>query len=448
MSPASRAALLLATTLPPDHAPDALLTLQLLAFGDVRAYFTEVDTWGALHGAARQIEQLHARIERRIRFDSIPALLAQPGRYLLAFEDAAQAERFRGEIAREAAALTGSLQINAAQLTLAASALFDGLLPIPSRVVGIPGVTPYQARINRYYGISNAGTVPTAEQASTHRHFGQVYARLLDQLETTNTGLAPFYECLPFMERCSACRERPASVFLNGEPRCQVCELREDTGASMAILAITLPDSARVLSRQTSPAAFARVAAAIEAITAPMLANPGALRLHDTYESRLIATPKRGLLDLLAKLPDAVRLPSGDETRVLVSVAYGPASPRTLIDMAERGGLHRTSSPDRIGIASSLDSFSTYSADSLEWLRGTVERLRSANLPPDAFANLPEQIARGTAALYSTYERLRLSPLMLRALDATEAQWGRESARYYRALADALALLRGDDERV
>jgi len=446
MSPASRAALLLANTLPPDHAPDAPLTLQLLTFDHVRAYFTEVDRWGALHGAARQIEQLHARIERRIRFDSVPSLIAQPGRYLLAFEDAAQADRFRGEIAREAAALTGSLQVNCAQLTLEASALFDGLLPIPARVVGIPGVTPYQARINRYYGLANAGTVPTAEQARARRHFGQVYARLLDQLEATSAGIAPFYECLPFAERCSACRERPTSAFVNGEPRCPVCELRERTGASMAILAITLPGSERALIKQTSSAAFARVAAAIDTVTAPVLANPGALRLHDAYETRLIATPKRGLLDLIAKLPDAVRLPSGDETRVIVSAAYGPAAPRTLIEMAERG--HHKLSPDRIGIASSPDSFGTYSAESLEWLRATVERLRGANLPPAAFANLPEQLARGTAALYTTYERLRLAPLMLRALDATEAQWGRESARFYRALADALALIRGDDERV
>jgi hypothetical protein len=64
--------------------------------------------------------------------------------------------------------------------------------------------------------------------------------------------------------------------------------------------------------------------------------------------------------------------------------------------------------------------------------------LRQSPLPAGSFAQLGEQLARGNAGLYYTFERSKLPPAHQQTLDRLERTW-LPGPRFYVMLAAALA---------
>jgi hypothetical protein len=128
-----------------------------------------------------------------------------------------------------------------------------------------------------------------------------------------------------------------------------------------------------------------------------------------------------------------------------IGVGFGAGSPRTLWKAAQSAlsATLRGGDAGRVALQPLRHlTATTYPADGLIALQNALERLRAAQLPNDVYTDLATQIARGTASLYYGYGRMRLDAPVLRVLDALESEWGRESARYFRALHDALTLAR------
>lgn len=425
--------------LPRDGTPITLLAIEADSPLD---YCFEVDQWQSVTGATRQLQTLFAQLKKSMHGE---LLYADDARILAIYRTQAEAERTALEAQKQIAAQTGILTLTIVIETLPAQMLYEGRFPAPVRVVGVPGVSPYQARINRYYGAESPYTVPTAEQLATRRHFGQVmewmHGRILQKRQQRD--VFPFYELLPFAEPCPLCRIRP----IEQGDHCLVCTKRigQESDKRQGVIVVTrLHQFEKQLVERRTPEEYAALYTQVQKAYEKSVQASGLTPLFTYGEYGILTTESGGLplaLSLFASTyPKDNKLPG-----LYIGVGFGDGSPGALWKAAQNAlsATLRGNDPTRIGLQPLHQLSATfYQADTLIALQNAIERLRSAHFPADVYTELAAQIARGTASLYYGYGRMRLEAGILRLLDTLESEWGRESARYFRALHDALALAR------
>jgi hypothetical protein len=433
--------------LPRDGAP---LTLLALEADDPLTYVFEVDHARSVSGAFHVLSSLFAQLKKNTHGE---LLHADDGRLLALYRTQAEAERAALDAHRLAAEHTRTLTLTSVIEELPARMLTEGRFPAPTRVVGVPGVSPYQARINRYYGLDSPYTVPTSAQLATRQHFGQVIDWLRPRLEQERhrRDVFPFHELIGFAEPCPLCRIRPAEAQY-----CGVCARRSALGSDTPVGAFILTHLygfEKQLSERRTPHDYAKLYAQVQTAYQRSLDASGLIALQCSGEQAILTGEVSGLplaLSLFAstyaneqKGQKDVPLPA-----LYLGVGLGAASPVTLWKAAQTAlsAVLRSAEPSRIALQvlgqETPLPVAFYPADGLLALQNFVEKLRAARFPADVYTELGLNIARGTASLYYGYGRMRLEPGLLRVLDGLETEWGRESARYFRALYDALTLAR------
>src|SRR5258707_14960017 len=187
------------------------------------------------------------------------------GRRLALCHDETLAQRWAEAIERAIAAETDIVTVSSALLTLTPQQIIGGLYRAPRSVIGVPGMNDYQERINKYYGLDSPSTVPKDDAVVKRRHFGEVVAlmRMLLARSAEGREVVPFYEALPFSERCESCRVRPAETLDNG-PVCGVCQhKRREVQAGKieraGIVHLSAVGLEKVLEAQRTPAAYRKV---------------------------------------------------------------------------------------------------------------------------------------------------------------------------------------------
>jgi hypothetical protein len=432
-----------------------------LAPRDPFGYLFEVDDWASVMGGALALTELDERLAGIIRATNLPetdVYHVDGGRFFVQLAEHDPYPLLKDAI-REAATLTGALTLESAILPITPSQLTEGLHPIPERVVGVPGVTPYQARINRYYKQANPATLPTPEQFAARRHFGQVWDRMrtlaqLDRFTASPTFAYPVEEILPFIERCPLCGIRPVEVRGGGSEWCGVCEKRI-SGAPSAppytlLIRYQVSGLDRLLAEQPTPELYRRTYRRVQSALERACVISGAETLYRAGDQGLLADRGNGLAALW-KLPEIFSDHLRDQFKSLtltVGAAAGVTPPSTLFESAgvALAAAVRSDDPGRVFVLTVNESGvrsepTGYPLEGLRALIQLTEVLRSIARPEGFLVDLAEQLRRGTAGLYIGYGRIRLAPSDRVTFDALESQWGAGSAKFQRALNDALTLL-------
>ncbi len=434
-------------------------------------YLFESDRWDEVMGASKRLARANEKMRAVLAADGYTAddLLHADGGGLLALaHDRAFAERWSEAIQRAVALETDIVTVSTLVYPVTVDQLMGGLYRAPRTVIGVPGVSDYQERINRYYGLSSPSTIPKEDAVAQRRHFGEVAAlvrSLLIRARESNQ-IVPFYESLAFAERCTSCRTRPAERLAD-DPVCGVClRKRNETSADkrtpepVALVWLEAVALDRLLERQRTPLAYHRLYTEIN--EALHLAVPGRLNtmvLASGGGWLLFAAPIANALDAATSALEAVVLHYGlkPPTAFITAIALAdaPGQLRALDDLLRQAvvALRQASAgseslldvrmlrPDR-----AFDRFrKPYTVGEARRLTAGIAVLQEASLPDNVFPQLTEQITRGNAGLYYTLERAKLSPAQQDTLHRLERAWDAGSTpgpRFYTLLADALVLAR------
>lgn len=462
------------------------------------AICSESDAWREVYGAGRQLLSLEDRFRAALP-EGIDFLYLDPGQVLtfLPAESSASAADIPRRLARIGADMAGVVTISAISHAVSVRQLVQGLYRAPNGVIGIPGVNSYQSRINRYYGLDSPSTVPTAESVAGQQHFGQVIdlTRTLIAHERESRQIVPFYECLPFVERCGSCRVRPAERLIDDLPVCGVCERKRASAELLAprleqgsqaldtlsaLIFLRVPGMAALLEKQRTPAGYRLVNAAMANALRRAANGSGARILWQSGADVLLAASAANALEAVSRAFvtfTALARGSLRETLPLYGgVAVGDASPRVLYATAKSAladaiRLSVTGSAGNapwIGLRVIPETPLTprgrqnlgvevphlrgegfrvrdsetplYSPENLPQLQSAARTFAEVQFPARYFDDLPAQLARQTAAMYYVYGRTRLDADSRRRLDALEEDWGKDTIRFYQALSDVLGL--------
>jgi hypothetical protein len=161
---------------PPADVP---LFLFAAEFDQPLSYIFESDRWDEVIGAGHRIASAASKVRTVLAADGYTAndLLHSDGGSLLALvHDRAVAARWVESIERAVATETDIVTVSTLIHPITIRQLTSGLYGTPRSVVGVPGVSDYQERINRYYGLSSRSTVPKEDAVAQRRHFGEVVA--------------------------------------------------------------------------------------------------------------------------------------------------------------------------------------------------------------------------------------------------------------------------------
>jgi hypothetical protein len=451
-------------------------------------YIFEADRWDEVIGAGHRLASAVSKVRTVLNADGYTAndLLHSDGSSLLALvHDRAVAARWVESIERAVASETDIVTVSTLIHPVTVRQLTGGLYGTPRSVVGVPGVSDYQERINRYYGLSSRSTVPREDAVAQRRHFGEVVAlsRSLMLRARESRQIYPFYEALPFAERCDSCRTRPAERLLDGSPVCGVCLRKRRDGGSQrgssvsnsisnsisndqpaGLVWIEAVGLERLLEQQRTPAAYRRLHSEIEETL--HLAIPGNTAVLASGGWSLIALPASEALEAATAALEAISLHYGLRLPVpfMAAVAIGsaPYQFRALRELTQQiaAQLRRTAAstgtPGTAEAATCLldvrvlrtdvafDRFRRpYTIDEARRLIAGISILSEGTLPDDLFPDLAEQIARGSAGVYYVFERSKLPQRDQQLLIRLERAWGAEGApgpRFYAMLSDALAL--------
>jgi len=421
-------------------------------------YLFESDRWDEIYGASRRLIRAGDKLRSILAADGYTPddLLHAGGDSIFALcHDRALAERWADSIERAVAAETDILTVSTAVHTLTLQQVIGGLYRAPRTVLGVPGFNDYQERINRYYGLSSASTVPTDEAIAQRRHFGEV-ATLLHGLLTRaaeSRQIVPFYEALPFAERCSSCHIRTAET-LNDGPVCGVCLRKRkepqptsqiEPDKNLALVRLEAVGFERALEDKRSLAAYRHLSVEInDLLKAASKARPGVISLGVGGGWAILITQAGTALDVALAILGVVtghKLPLA----VVVEVGSAPGQFRTLYDLAEQAvsymrRIEATALDIRVNQPGQpFDRFrKPFTVDEAQQLMSGVSILRQAPLPPGSFAQLAEQITRGNTGLYYTFERSKLSSTHQQTLDRLEQTW-LPGPRFFVMLSAALA---------
>src|SRR5262249_26772094 len=150
------------------------------------------------------------------------------------------------------------------------------------------------------------------------RHFGEVVAFLNTRLERARQSrqIVPFYESLPFAERCAACKVRPAETINDG-PVCGVCvrKRKEASGGVLdhaALIRVEALGLEHFLESQRSPSAYRRVCAELnDALRAGVKARPNINLLATGNGWMLLAAASGSALEAASAVTDSIALQYG-----------------------------------------------------------------------------------------------------------------------------------------
>ncbi len=471
-------ALIDSETPPANNQPDDPLILCILEPDEALAYVFESASWVESIGASKQLAALIDRLCKTLPPGS--AILSADSSRIVAFIPAGAYESHSGwqsALVRIAPEITSVATLSIGVLPLTVHHVFGGLYRTPSAVIGIPGMNVHQMRVNRYYGLDSGSTIPPPDRIAARRHFGEVLAlaRHLTGRSRENRLIFPFYDCLPPVIRCTSCRTRPAEHKAGNELLCGVCARKrmaagDPAGAAEmrrgAILSVFVPGIDTLLNGQRSPAAYRRLA----------------LKISETWQKALLAAERpEARLILLTKSSSEVWLlvPAGEgtstaarlcqtlaaanlpgSTAVCVGLAFGTGGAQAVYKSGRRalteaiGAWQRTPTASAISLrmADRLDfpgdstaEGLSYTPETLEHLSAAVRTLRTGHFPAERFADLPVQLARQTASLYYSHILNRLESSTRHTLDPIVGQyaalWGKDTPRFFHALADTFALL-------
>ncbi len=455
------------------EAIDANTPLFLFAarLDDPLQYVFESDRWDEVAGAAKRLAAAGGKLRLILAEDGFTAddlLHADDSGVLALTPDRGMAERWIEAMERAVAAETDLVTVSSVILPITARQLTEGLYGIPRAVLGVPGVHDYQERVNRYYGLSSPSTVPREDAVLQRRHFGEVVALIHSLLVRARESrvVVPFFESLPFAERCASCRIRPAESTKGGDeegevPICGVCLRKRmaSPGTKLSRAGLIWIEAAnldRALEHQRTPASHRRLYQDIEETLHIAIPGRRSVTVLAAGGGRMaLAAPASDTLEVATEMLEAISLHYGLKlpTAFIAAVVLGEFA--HLYDLLQQTASHlrravdgttclldvRTLSPD-----GAFDRFrKPYTIDEARRLLVGMSILRDAVLPDDFLAEMPEQVVRGSAGLYYVFERSKLAEAGQQVLKRLEHAWDAGAApgpRYYTMLADALALAR------
>ncbi len=432
---------------------DDLLTLFAAEVDTPSDYLFESDHWGDVCGAGVQLAGLADQFRAALTAENCRDILhLDAGRVMAFVPDQIIGERLQKAVERLAPIKTGMVTISTICHVFTVRQLVEGLYRAPTHVIGIPGVNSYQGRVNRYFGVESQSTIPTPAQIAARHHFGEVIA-LTDQLlqrARESRLIRPFYERLPFAERCESCQIRPAERLLENIPICGICQRKRsaapNTESYSALIMVRVPSLSKLRRSQRTPAAYRRLLTAYETAFGRAIERSGARCLWVSGDTALLAARAETALESVTRLMTTlIDLTRDTSLPFSVGIGAGNAEPQTLLKLANSAAADalRSPEPNRIALrfldAARFESPS-YTMDMVERLQSAARRFISARFPTDAFPDLSLQIARGTASLYYVYGRTRLDESHRRLLDGLEDEWGKDTMRFYHALDDLINL--------
>jgi len=455
---------------------DRPLALFAAALDHPRRYLFESDSWEEVSGASKRLARANEKMRAVLAADGYTAddLLHADGDSLLALaHDRTLAERWSHAIQRAVALETDIVTVSTLVHSVTVDQLLNGLYRAPRAVIGVPGVSDYQQRINRYYGLDSPSTVPKDDAIARRRHFGEVIALVHSLMirARESRAIVPFYESLAFAERCASCGVRPAERLAD-DPICGVClRKREANDPTRGLSPLSQPPPSalvwiegvafeRLLEQQRTPLAYHRLYTEInEALHLAVPGKLGTTVLASGGGWLLFAVPAKLALDSATSALEAVVLHYGlkPPTTFITAVALAdaPGQWRALDDLVQQAlvPLRQASAGGECLLdvrTLSLDRpfgrfRKPYTVGEARRLTAGLSVLHESPLPDDVFPQLAEQIARGNAGLYYTLEQAKLSTAQQDTLRRLERAWDAGSMpgpRFYMLLADALALAR------
>lgn len=428
-------------------------------------YIFESERWDEVSGASRRVARAADKLRSILANDGYAAsdlLHNSAGNVLALCHDEALAHRWVEAVERAIAQETDVVTVATVVRTLSVAQITGGLYRAPRSVIGVPGVNDYQERINRYYGLASPSTVPGADAIAQRRHFGEVVALLHGLLLRAKESrqILPFYEALPFAERCASCRMRPAErLDSDNAPVCGVC-LRKRSEAQSPKLdkvgviwleAVGLP---QLLEQQRRPASYQRLCSELnETLRTALPSRHGAVVLTANNGSMAFIAPAANALEAATSALEAITLHYNMKapTAFAASVALGTGHYRTLNDLAQetamdiRRSIEGSTSVLDVRLAGQpFDRFrKPYSLDEARQLIVGVSILREARLSANLFPDLAVQSTRGSAGLYYTFERSKLPQNDQQTLQRLERAWDMGATpgpRFFSMLSTALTL--------
>jgi hypothetical protein len=391
--------------------------------------------------------------------------------FLAACPDDATARRWCEAIERAVASETDLVTVSSAIQPFTYAQLIGGLYRAPRVVIGVPGMTDYQERINRYYGLESPSTVPKDDAVLERRHFGEVITLMDNLLQRSREArqIVPFYDSLPFSVRCASCGKRPAeSIDSNDHPCCGVCQRKRNNGQinnamdQIGFVTLEFVGFDRLRTQQRTISNYRRLCLELTDVLR---------RAVDPKENKqsLVTILSDGLGWIMIAVPVSSALETATTALERIGAHYGlklPASVSAVVilapTMAESRAAYTlsqqtlahmrrmsespTCSLDVRLTGQPFDRFrKPYTLDESRQLISGIKFLREIKLPATAFAELPEQIARGSAGLYYTFESAKLGNLYKQSLQRLEREWdvgASPGPRYFSMFAAALAVAR------
>jgi len=439
-------------------ATDEPLLLFAAEVDDPLHYLFETGGWRETYGASRQLSTLEDKFRAALVASGVmpDVLHADSGRIMTLLPANTDAAALLKRIARIPPELTGKLTVSAMTHRLTVRQLLSGPYRAPVGVIGIPGVTSYQARINRYFGLDSQSSVPTLDAVAARHHFGEVIAlsRQLIGHERESRVIVPFYECLPFAERCAACHTRPAERLIQYQAICGICWRKRQAAIDAppildqvrALIALRVPNMDRLLEAQRPPAAYRRMAATLTGALRRAASGSGGLAVWQSADCAWVAAPvdtaldvaQRAALTFAALTREVIREP------LHIGVCAGYAAPEHLAQGARAALAETFRDGDPIALATG-GHITRYAPDDLDRLQRGIHALATAQSALTPFADLATHITQQTASMYYVYGRARMTDDQRRPLDAIEGEWGKNTPRFYRALNDMIGLLGSAD---
>ncbi|MHB8625561.1 MAG: hypothetical protein ACYDBJ_08475 [Aggregatilineales bacterium] len=434
-----------------------------------------VESWTEAIGAGRQLAALPNQLSAALPTGSV-ILQADSGRIVALVPDSAE-PGWTARLARILPEMTGIVTLGLGVMRLTTRQIFGGLYRAPENVIGIPGMTVHQARVNRYYHVESPSTVPPADRIAARRHFGEAVGLVnhLARRACEERTLVPFYECLPLVERCTGCRVRPAEPAPSSKPLCGICRRKREAAGKIAkshwaaVIGVRLPNADRLLLDQRTPGAYKRMATTIAeawhyALFEAEKCGAGVKVLWQSGGAAWLIAPATEALaaaKALCRVFAAARVPGNPS--LCVGIALGEYGARTLYTVAHAtvadalADSARSGNPGAIRVrlvhTSGLYEVGPdtdglrYTTDTLDRLHAAATNLATHHFPIDAFSELPDLLTRQTAqaaALYFDHTRTRLDDRARRLLDPLigdfGAAWGAGTARYFRAMADVFGV--------
>ncbi len=446
---------------------DLPVTLFAAEFDHPLDYIFESERWDGISGASRRLARAGDKLRTILANDGYVVgdlLHNSPGSIFALCHDEGMAQRWAAAIERAVAQETDIVTVSTVVQTLTVSQLTRGLYRMPHSVIGVPGVNDYQERINRYYGLASPSTVPSADAIAQRRHFGEVVALVHGLLRRASESrqILPFYEALPFVERCASCGKRPAErLDADKFPICGVCLRKRSEAISPAlqhagVIWLEAVGLQQLLERQRSVSSYQRLCVelnetlhkAIPAGVVVLSAGSGCMALLASAAQVLEAA-----IEALESITThySLKAPVAFAASVALSAALG--NYRALTALAQESAAHVRRTVD--GTASVLDIRlldhpfdrfrKPYSLDEAQQLIAGISLIREAKLADDLFPDLPAQASRGTAGLYYTFERSKLPQSAQQTLQRLERLWDMGAVpgpRFFAMLSTALILAR------